>query len=97
MKEPQLRVGIMYEPKISFTLNGIYILQQNGKEYTGKQSASYINDKIAFDGLADEELIFYPKFYEEGSFDLFDVTIGIKFHWERKEDQRFKGALHFIC
>ncbi|MGQ1911075.1 SpoIID/LytB domain-containing protein [Marinifilum sp. RC60d5] len=97
MKEPQLRVGIMYEPKISFALNGIYILKQNGKEYTGKQSASYINNMIAFDGLVDEELIFYPKFYEEGSFDLFDVTIGIKFHWERKEDQRFKGALHFIC
>jgi stage II sporulation protein D len=97
MNEPQLRVGIMYEPKISFTLNGIYILQQNGKEYTGKQTASYINDKIAFDGLVNEELVFYPKFYEEGSFDLFDVTIGIKFHWERKEDQRFKGALHFIC
>ena len=97
MKEPQLRVGIMYESKISFTLNGIYILHQNGKEYTGKQSASYINDNIAFDGLVDEELVFYPKYYEEGSFDLFDVTIGIKFHWERKEDQRFKGALLFIC
>ncbi|MDM8160804.1 SpoIID/LytB domain-containing protein [Labilibaculum sp. K2S] len=97
MNEPQLRVGIMYEPKISFTLNGIYILQQNGKEYTGRQDAFYINDNIAFDGFVNEELIFYPKYYEEASFDLFDVTIGIKFHWERKEDQRFKGALHFIC
>ena len=97
MKEPQLRVGIMYEPKISFTLNGVYILQQNGKEYTGKQTANYINNNIDFDGLVNNELVFYPKYYEEGSFDLSDVTIGIKFHWERKEDQRFKGALHFIC
>lgn len=99
MNEPQLRIGIMYEPKISFHLNGVYILQQNEKEYTGKQEVVYSDGKIGFDGLSlsSEELVFYPKQYEEGSFDLFDVTIGIKFHWERKEDQRFKGALHFIC
>lgn len=95
--EPQLRVGIMYEKEISFQLNGIYVLQQNGKEYTGKQSAKYIDGKISFDGTAEEELIFNPKDYETGDFDLFGVTIGIKFHWERKEDQRFKGSLHFIC
>ena len=97
MNEPQLRVGIMYEPEISFQLNGTYVLQQNGKEYTGKHSAKYTNGKISFEGFSTDELIFNPKEYDEGSFDLFGVTIGIKFHWERKEDQRFKGSLHFIC
>ena len=99
MNEPQLRVGIMYETGISFKLNGIYILQQNGKEYSGKQNVTYSAGKICFAGmdLPSEELVFYPKQYEAGDFDLFGVTIGIKFHWERKEDQRFKGALHFIC
>jgi SpoIID/LytB domain protein len=33
----------------------------------------------------------------EGSFTLYDVTIGINFHWERKEDQVFRGSLKFIC
>jgi SpoIID/LytB domain protein len=32
----------------------------------------------------------------EASFDLIDVVIGINFHWERKENQRFKGALKII-
>lgn len=95
--EPQLRVGIMYEKEISFQLNGTYILQQNDKEYSGKQKAKYVDGKITFDGIEEEELIFYPKKYEISNFDLFGVTIGIKFHWERKEDQKFKGALHFIC
>lgn len=29
-------------------------------------------------------------------FELQDVTIGINFHWERKEVQRFKGELKII-
>jgi len=99
MQEPKIRVGIMYEEEISFQLNGIYTLQQNGKTYTGQQVIKYRNGKIVFDGLViePEELIFSPKNYESDSFDLFDVTIGIKFHWERKENQSFKGSLHFLC
>jgi len=31
-----------------------------------------------------------------GTFDLKNVTIGIAFHWEQKEDQRFNGGLAFI-
>ena len=30
------------------------------------------------------------------SFELKDVVIGINFHWERKEDQQFKGHLKLI-
>lgn len=99
MQEPRIRIGIMYEEEISFQLNGIYTLQQNGKTYTGKQFIAYQKGKIHFDGmeLQPEELIFKPKEYESASFELFDVTIGIKFHWERKENQSFKGSLHFIC
>ncbi|MRT94053.1 SpoIID/LytB domain-containing protein [Ancylomarina sp. 16SWW S1-10-2] len=99
MQEPTIRVGIMYKREISFQLNGTYTLLQNNKAYTGKQSIKYQNDKIAFDGLTfePEELIFIPKDYVNSSFELFDVTIGINFHWERKENQSFKGSIHFIC
>ncbi len=31
-----------------------------------------------------------------GMFTLRDVTIGVKFHWERKEDQTFEGKLRFL-
>jgi len=99
MQEPKIRVGIMYEEEISFQLNGIYTLQQNGKTYTGKQAIKYINGNIEFDDLRikAEEFIFKPEDYDNSSFELFDVTIGIKFHWERKENQSFKGSLHFLC
>ena len=30
------------------------------------------------------------------SFSLSDVTIGVNFHWERKETQTFLGTLHFV-
>jgi len=98
MQEPKIRVGIMYEEEISFQLNGIYTLQQNEKTYTGKQAIKYINGTIEFDGLRlkTEEFIFKPENYENCSFELFDVTIGIKFHWERKENQVFKGSLHVL-
>jgi hypothetical protein len=33
---------------------------------------------------------------ENASFTLCDVPIGIDFHWERKEDQEFKGELKII-
>ena len=98
MQEPKIRVGIMYEEEIAFQLNGIYTLQQNDKTYTGKQTVKYINGKIEFDGLRckTEEFILKPENYENSSFELFDVTIGIKFHWERKENQCFKGSLHIL-
>jgi SpoIID/LytB domain protein len=99
MQEPTIRIGIMYEEVISFQLNGTYTLQQNGNAYTGRQTIKYRNDKIEFDGLilSPEEFIFEPNSYNKGSFQLFDVTIGIKFHWERKENQSFKGGLHLLC
>ena len=98
MHEPKIRVGIMSEKKISFFLNGIYTLQQNDKPYTGQQTIKYQNGKFHFDDLLiePEEFIFTPENYEIDSFELFDVVIGIKFHWERKENQSFKGSLHFL-
>lgn len=41
-------------------------------------------------------MLFEPLREETDSFELLDVTIGINFHWERKENQRFHGALKFI-
>jgi len=46
-------------------------------------------------GEHENEIILEP-INENSSFDLIDVVIGINFHWERKENQRFKGALKFI-
>lgn len=95
MQEPQIRVGIMYQPEIIFRLNETYLLAPNGVPYEGIQKVNYREGKIWLnDEPVDEEiLVFEPVRYREASFELNDVTIGIQFHWERKEDQTFKGSL----
>ncbi|NJK98778.1 MAG: SpoIID/LytB domain-containing protein [Bacteroidales bacterium] len=52
----------------------------------------FFNDEA----LQGNHFIFEPEQYETASFELLDVTIGIKFHWERKENQKFKGSLKFL-
>jgi len=98
MTEPHLRIGIMYEPEIIFRLNETYLLAPNGIPYEGIQKVNYREGKIWLnDELIDEEtLVFDPVRYHEASFELNDVTIGIQFHWERKEDQTFKGSLEIM-
>jgi len=98
MTEPQLRIGIMYEPEIILRLNETYLLAPNGVPYEGIQKVNYREGRIWLnDELVDEEtLIFEPVRYHEASFELNDVTIGIQFHWERKEDQSFKGSLEIM-
>ena len=98
MTEPHLRIGIMYHPEIIFRLNETYLLAPNGVPYEGIQKVNYRDGKIWLnDELVDEEtLVFNPVRYHEASFELNDVTIGIQFHWERKEDQTFKGSLEIM-
>lgn len=98
MTEPQLHIGIMYQPEIIFRLNERYLLAPNGVPFDKLHKVNYRDGKIWFDDeMTDEtELIFEPVRYHEASFKLNDVTIGIKFHWERKEDQTFKGSLKII-
>ena len=95
MNEPQLRIGIMYQPEIIFRLNETYLLAPNGVPYEAIQKVNYRDGKIWLnDEPVDEEiLVFNPVRYQKASFELNDVTIGIQFHWERKEDQTFKGSL----
>jgi stage II sporulation protein D len=95
MTEPHLRIGIMYEPEITFRLNETYLLAPNGVPYEGIQKVNYREGNIWLnDELMDEQtLIFEPVRFHEATFELNDVTIGIQFHWERKEDQTFKGSL----
>ena len=88
----------MYEPEIIFRLNETYLLAPNGIPYESIQKVNYREGKIWLnDEMVDEDsLLFQPVRYHEASFELNDVTIGIHFHWERKEDQQFKGSLKII-
>lgn len=94
MEEPKVSVGIMFEPKIGFTLKTPFLC--NGKEILGEQIVSYKEEKILWNGELYDTIEFNPLNEKEASFELKGVTIGINFHWERKENQVFKGALKII-
>ena len=93
MKEPSVTVGIMSEEKIDFAFKGIYL--HDGQPVEGEQEAHLEQGLICWKGHKYDSLLFVPQ-CEENSFCLKGVTIGVKFHWERKEDQVFKGALKLI-
>lgn len=94
MKEPKVDVGIMFEPQIGFILNTPF--QFNGVEVVGEQVVSYKEGKILWDGQLYDAIELEPVNEKETSFELIGVTIGINFHWERKENQVFRGALKII-
>ena len=95
MREPTVHVGIQFEPEIEFILHAPYSFNQN--KIKGLQKAYYKEGKVAWNDKLYDEIILTPEKEENSSFELVDVTIGINFHWERKENQRFKGSLRIIA
>lgn len=93
MKEPQVTVGIMSERQIRFVFNGTYLA--NGVPVSGEHEAHTDGKQIFWNGNRYTRIVFTPE-KEDYSFCLKEVTIGVKFHWERKEDQTFKGNLNLI-
>ena len=94
MKEPKVHVGIMFEPQINFVLLNPYRFGE--EEVSGLQTVTYQDGRIHWNGNLYDELLFEPVNEATDAFELQDVTIGINFHWERKENQRFIGALKII-
>ncbi|MFV0392676.1 MAG: SpoIID/LytB domain-containing protein [Paludibacteraceae bacterium] len=94
MNEPKLSVGILFAEKIEFELGNHFLC--NGNPVSGLQTVVFENDKIKWNGSLFDELLFSSENANSDFFELKDVVIGINFHWERKENQQFKGNLKFI-
>lgn len=92
-QEPIVSVGIVSGDEIRFQLNGTYTI--GNKEVTGKQIVKFKDGQILWDSLLYQQLCFTPQ-NDDISFTLEDVTIGVDFHWERKEAQTFLGKLRFV-
>lgn len=91
--EPKIKVGIMTAQEIKFSLLGGYHTDNVAVE--GRQKAVYADGAIQWQGNSYQELTFLPD-NENSIIELEEVTIGVNFHWERKETQRFQGALKLI-
>ena len=95
MTEPQIAVGILSGKEIQFSFPDEFI-SSDGIAISGIQQAVYRKGKIYWQEKEYDELSFIPRQNTSSFFELQDVTIGINFHWERKEVQRFKGELKII-
>ena len=89
--QPLLEVGIMSGQEIVFEILS---------DGAGMRTARLKEGKIEYGGALYDELYFDAEtlstMFAGPSFILHDVTIGVNFHWERKEDQKFAGALKII-
>ena len=92
-QQPKIRVGIMAAREIRFCLNDSYT--DGRSSYEGEMSISAVQGRLSWNGVLIDSLTLKPNDHS-ATFTLHDVTIGIGFHWERKEEQTFSGQLKFI-
>jgi stage II sporulation protein D len=100
-QEPEIHIGIVEHAKeVAGVLNGVFELPTTIR-LEGPFSALWKEDRVVlFDSEGVEvmkgtEIMFRP--LRNGTFTLKGVTIGISFHWERKEDQTFEGSLRLLA
>lgn len=101
MGEPRVSVSILKSEQIEFELLGEFKVEGQKQAIYGAFKAELKKDKILIKGDSKsfecEEIIFAPNEYDAESFIIRDVVIGVDFHWEQKENQRFNGSLKIIA
>lgn len=90
LQEPRVAVGITNGPEVAFVLKDAFMV--DGTLQTGPQTVRAKDGRILWQEKSYDTLTFAPH-SPQSSFTLPEVTIGIGFHWERKEAQTFEGML----
>ena len=100
LQEPNISVGIVeHVPEIRGNFNGRFELPTTVR-LEGAFSVRYLDGRlILFDDEGVEVMKgedIHCRAVNGATFTLYGVTIGINFHWERKEDQTFEGNVRFV-
>lgn len=97
-KQPNIKVGIMSATELRVDMLAPYTDASTHSAVRGPQTFSITPDgKIAWQGTVHDSLLFTPAENAAcASFEVYDVVIGVNFHWERRETQRFSGSLSII-
>ncbi|MBS9768188.1 MAG: SpoIID/LytB domain-containing protein [Flavobacteriaceae bacterium] len=99
-KMPYLKVGILRATEIRFKLYGAYLYNKEVYiDVCGKAIAKEGKVQIIFENntFSCSENCYFQAQNEEAFCEIEDVVIGVGFHWERKETQRFRGDLKIIA
>lgn len=89
-RQNEVSIGLMTEAEIKVNFRSSY----SGTE--GLETFTAEGGRIVWNGKSYSELIFIPDDYPSASFELKGVTIGVNFHWQRKENQIFRGSLKLL-
>lgn len=93
-KEPSVSVGILNANEIDINLLGKYSFSD--EVVTGRQAFRMTTDgKISWQGKEYDSVSFTTN-EKDACFEVDNVVIGVNFHWERRETQKFKGNLRVI-
>ncbi len=100
-QEPEISVGIISGSGLTFTLHGEFVVAESGKKLTGRYTAVAEIDRLLLKNDEEvirpgDEIILSPSAFGSCSFTLHAVTIGVNFHWQRNEDQTFRGNLKLL-
>lgn len=89
--QPKVSVGILSAKEIRFEIIS---------DGAGPQKVIWQDGRIVYNGMIYDELYFdsitRSTLFAEASFILYDVVIGIDFHWQQKRTMKFAGGLKFI-
>lgn len=92
--QPNVSVGLMSDKEVN--VNFLTAYKCVGETVKGEEFLKCINGRIVWREQEYDELFFDPGDYSLSNFEIEGVTIGIHFHWERKEKQKFQGGLVVI-
>ena len=101
-RTPEISVGIVSGAGLTFTLDGEFTTGDGDKVLSGSFTALAGDGRLLLKSEnetleASTEITLTPSAYDSCSFTLHAVTIGVDFHWQRNEDQTFRGMLKFIA
>lgn len=100
MQTPTIEVGILSAEAIRFRLNGTFLQTDTGTSISNQEGQATATNENTFtlhingkEYTYNDAVVFEPNKEDTDNFDLYDVIIGVQFHWERAENQRFRGKL----
>ncbi len=83
--EEIVNVGIMSAKRLEFTLHGSF-----------RMGDEIVSGAVSLSSRGFGEPLDFVPVDEDAFAEVSDVTIGVNFHWQRKETQRFRGSIRVV-
>ncbi len=100
MQTPTIEVGILTSETIHFKLNGTFRQSETDTIVSNQEGHAIATGQSTFTlNINGKEQTYHDSVILEATnensddFELYNVIIGVQFHWERAENQKFRGKL----